>query len=141
MLYCTGCEQICGIEDVLEGHLKSKHVVYACKDIAVECYTAVHYLHELSKLLNLENKMRQEDYLKVDSEAQDAAETNQIESDLGARNGGNKFLFKFRVAKEIEFINDRLKSIQKEMAAKFKQGNVGIALSDSMRMQVNSLMG
>ena len=107
----------------------------------MECYTAVHYLHELSKLLNLENKMRQEDYLKVDSEAQDAAETNQIESDLGARNGGNKFLFKFRVAKEIEFINDRLKSIQKEMAAKFKQGNVGIALSDSMRMQVNSLMG
>ena len=118
---------------MLNDHLKSKHVVYACKEIAVECYTAVYYLHELSKLLNQENKLRQIDYFKVDAGTHDAGEPNQAETDLGTRNGGNKFLFKFRVAKEIEFINDRLKSIQKEMAAKFKQGNIGFALSDSMR--------
>jgi len=49
--------------------------------------------------------------------------------------------FPFRVAKEVEMINDRLKFLQKEMAAKFKHGNVAFAQSDQTRHFVNSLMG
>ena len=66
MLFCTGCEQICGIDDVWQNHLKHKHIVFACKDIAVQSYVAVYYLQEASKLLNQENKLRQIDFFKVD---------------------------------------------------------------------------
>ena len=45
------------------------------------------------------------------------------------------------MAKEIEFINDKLKFIQKEMAAKFKHQNVSFALQDRMRNQINEIMG
>jgi hypothetical protein len=92
-----------------------------CKDVATHCFTAVHYLHEISKILNEENKIRQINY--ISSGAQLPEEHTQK--------------FPFRVAKEIEFINDRLKFMQKEMAAKFKVQNVAFSLSDQMREQVN----
>ena len=57
MCYCLGCEQISPIDQVKE-HLDEKCLIYMCKDVATHCFTAVHYLHEISKLLNEENKIR-----------------------------------------------------------------------------------
>ena len=37
--------------------------------------------------------------------------------------------FPFRIAKEIEFINDKLKFMMKEMSAKLKGGNVAFVMS------------
>ena len=105
MLFCTGCDQICGIDDVWHKHLKNKHVVFACKDMAVESYVAVHYLQEVSNLLNQEYKLRQSDFFKVAQQQQEKSMDGQEGQESNA-SGGNKFLFKFRVAKEIEFIND-----------------------------------
>ena len=64
--FCSGCGQVCGIDTVLKDHINEKKLVYMCKDIAMHSYIAVHYLHEISKLLNQENKLKQIDYFQVD---------------------------------------------------------------------------
>ena len=43
-------------------------MTYMVKDIASHCYIAVHFLHQISKLINQENKLRQINYFQKPDE-------------------------------------------------------------------------
>lgn len=48
---------------------------------------------------------------------------------------------RFKISKQIELINDRVRQMLKEVSAKFARGNIQFATSDRFVNQVNSLMG
>lgn len=47
----------------------------------------------------------------------------------------------FRQVKEVEFVCDRIKLLRKEMAAKFKAGEIGYAYTSQSRLTLNKLGG
>lgn len=95
----------------------------------MQTFVAVHQLLEISKQLNQENKLQQIDYYSEAGSKEEKKESQSLAK------------FPFRIAKEIEFINDRLKFTLKEMSAKFQSGNVAFVMSYQFRAQINQLMG